>query len=225
MEPFASRVQHSRLISYLKFFGNITLLTSSLILFLVVVILTLPAVESYAYKSTTCIVNDVKVIFNSSSRQTCMCKTHSNAGTRCTIYYPCLQVFVNYTDSENVSHTAMVSRHWRDIGEHCSYKLRNSECSTKAAVYTKLESFREQWGKRKKAYSCYYKSWNWKHVLLHNESPNLTLVVNCTLWPAVGVVVGILLLMFNKRLAEFCKRTCGMNQYADHMPLMTEHEM
>ena len=218
MESFASRSQGSRLIKYLKFFGILTLLVSALLLFLMVVIYTLPAMESYKYKQTTCVVDRLKVLSGRSDRQTCECKSKVD-GTRCIIYFPCLQVFVNYTDNRNTVHKTMIIRHWRNIGEHCSYKIRRSECESEESVLAELESFRQRRGKRGQTYECFYKKGS-RHVLLHNDSYDHTLVVHGTLWPAVGVLVGLMLIAFKRQIAGLCKKK---GQLLDHIPLM-EHE-
>ncbi|RMX58808.1 hypothetical protein pdam_00012893 [Pocillopora damicornis] len=128
------------------------LVTSILSLLLVLVLVTLPKIESSRFKLGICSVTATKLITAQDKRLQCDCiKRNTNA--KCTIYYPCLQIYVSYNNRSE--HDALVVRDRRQITKECSYILRDSECGATADVYKHVNVFLEQWGSKSSSYKCY----------------------------------------------------------------------
>lgn len=187
------------------------LVSSSLFLLLVLVLATLPKIESAQYKMGVCNVTETKLITDPDKRLQCHC-TKRNSNTKCTIYYPCLQIYVYYN---NISVSeALVVKNRRRIHEECSYKLRDYDCKTTDDVYRHVEGFRERWGLLHSLYECYYTSRNPTRVILTNRAPSTALAVTLTLLPSVGIVIGLLMICLKERICGLImlRKRLGVNE-------------
>lgn len=174
------------------------LVSSSLFLLLVLVLVTLPKIESAQYEMGFCNVTTTKLITDSSRRLQCHCAGR-NSHTKCIIYYPCLQIYVSYNNAS--LHEALVVKDRRRITDECSYKLRDYDCGTTNGVYRYVKSFSERWGSRNSSYECYYNSKNPARVVLTNTAPSTILAVTLTLLPSVGVVAGLSIKRFKEQIS------------------------
>lgn len=194
------------------------LISSSLFLLLVLVLVTLPKIESAQYEMGFCNVKATKLITDSDKRLQCHC-TRRNSDTKCIIYYPCLQIYVSFN---NISESeALVVKNRRRIAEECSYKLRDYDCGTTDDVYRHVKSFRERWGLANSSYECYYNSRNPARVILKNTAPNAALAVTLTLLPSVGIVTGLLMKYFKEQISLIMLRTLRLGVNEDFVSLAT----
>lgn len=194
------------------------LVASSLFLLLVLVLLTLPKIESAQYEMGFCNVTTTKLITDSNKRLQCHC-TARNSDTKCIIFYPCLQIYVCFN---NISvREALVVRDRRRIAEECSYKLRDYDCGTTDDVYRHVNSFRERWGLANSSYECYYNSRNPARVILTNTAPSAALSVTLTLLPSVGVVTGLLMKCFKEQISLIMLRTLRLGVNDDFVSVAT----
>ena len=174
------------------------LVTSILSLLLVLVLVTLPKIESSRFKLGICSVTATKLITAQDKRLRCDCiKRNTNA--KCTIYYPCLQIYVSYNNRSE--HDALVVRDRRQITKECSYILRDSECGTTADVYKHVNVFLEQWGSKSSSYKCYQNTRIPARVILINNALSTALAAALTLISSVGVVIGLLLFCLKKQIS------------------------
>ena len=174
------------------------LVTSILSLLLVLVLVTLPKIESSRFKLGICSVTATKLITAQDKRLRCDCiKRNTNA--KCTIYYPCLQIYVSYNNRSE--HDALVVRDRRQITKECSYILRDSECGTTADVYKHVNVFLEQWGSKSSSYKCYQNPRIPARVILINNALSTVLAAALTLISSVGVVIGLLLFCLKKQIS------------------------
>ena len=174
------------------------LVTSILSLLLVLVLVTLPKIESSRFKLGICSVTATKLITAQDKRLQCDCiKRNTNA--KCTIYYPCLQIYVSYNNRSE--HDALVVRDRRQITKECSYILRDSECGTTADVYKHVNVFLEQWGSKNSSYKCYHNPRIPARVILINNALSTVLAATLTLISSVGVVIGLLLFCLKKQIS------------------------
>ena len=121
------RSQQADLIKKVTRVAKGILVTSILSLLLVLVLVTLPKIESSRFKLGICSVTATKLITAQDKRLRCDCiKRNTNA--KCTIYYPCLQIYVSYNNRSQ--YDALVVRDRRQMTKECSYILRDSECKT-----------------------------------------------------------------------------------------------
>lgn len=174
------------------------LVTSILSLLLVLVLVTLPKIESSRFKLGICSVTATKLITAQDKRLRCDCiKRNTNA--KCTIYYPCLQIYVTYNNRSE--HDALVVRDRRQITKECSYILRDSECGTTADVYKHVNVFLEQWGSKSSSYKCYQNTRIPARVILINNALSTVLAATLTLISSVGVIIGLLLFCLKKQIS------------------------
>lgn len=193
-----NRSQQTEIIKKVERVAKGVLVTSSLFLLLVLVLLTLPKIESTNFVMGFCNVTATKLITTHDKRLQCNCiKRSSNA--KCTIYYPCLQIYASYNNRS--ARDALVVKDRRQIAEECSYKLRDTECGTTEEVYSHVEGFREQWGLINSSYECYYNSRNPARVVLTNNAPNTILTVTLTLISSVGVAVGLVMTYLKEHIS------------------------
>ena len=118
---------------------------------------------------------------------------------KCTIYYPCLQIYVSYNNRSE--HDALVVRDRRQITKECSYILRDSECGTTADVYKHVNVFLEQWGSKSSSYKCYHNPRIPARVILINNALSTVLAATLTLISSVGVIIGLLLFCLKKQIS------------------------
>ena len=94
------RSQQADLIKKVTRVAKGILVTSILSLLLVLVLVTLPKIESSRFKLGICSVTATKLITAQDKRLRCDCiKRNTNA--KCTIYYPCLQIYVTYNSERS----------------------------------------------------------------------------------------------------------------------------
>lgn len=192
------RSQQADLIKKVTRVAKGILLTSILSLLLVLVLVTLPKIESSRFKLGICSVTATKLITAQDKRLRCDCiKRNTNA--KCTIYYPCLQIYVTYNNRSE--HDALVVRDRRQITKECSYILRDSECGTTADVYKHVNVFLEQWGSKSSSYKCYQNTRIPARVILINNALSTALAAALTLISSVGVVIGLLLFCLKKQIS------------------------
>ena len=192
------RSQQADLIKKVTRVAKGILLTSILSLLLVLVLVTLPKIESSRFKLGICSVTATKLITAQDKRLRCDCiKRNTNA--KCTIYYPCLQIYVSYNNRSE--HDALVVRDRRQITKECSYILRDSECGTTADVYKHVNVFLEQWGSKSSSYKCYQNTKIPARVILINNALSTVLAATLTLISSVGVVIGLLLFCLKKQIS------------------------
>lgn len=192
------RSQQADLIKKVTRVAKGILVTSILSLLLVLVLVTLPKIESSRFKLGICSVTATKLITAQDKRLRCDCiKRNTNA--KCTIYYPCLQIYVTYNNRSE--HDALVVRDRRQITKECSYILRDSECGTTADVYKHVNVFLEQWGSKSSSYKCYQNTRIPARVILINNALSTVLAATLTLISSVGVVIGLLLFCLKKQIS------------------------
>lgn len=192
------RSQQADLIKKVTRVAKGILLTSILSLLLVLVLVTLPKIESSRFKLGICSVTATKLITAQDKRLRCDCiKRNTNA--KCTIYYPCLQIYVTYNNRSE--HDALVVRDRRQITKECSYILRDSECGTTADVYKHVNVFLEQWGSKSSSYKCYQNPRIPARVILINNALSTVLAAALTLISSVGVIIGLLLFCLKKQIS------------------------
>ena len=192
------RSQQADLIKKVTRVAKGILVTSILSLLLVLVLVTLPKIESSRFKLGICSVTATKLITAQDKRLQCDCiKRNTNA--KCTIYYPCLQIYVSYNNRSE--HDALVVRDRRQITKECSYILRDSECKTTADVYKHVNVFLEQWGSKNSSYKCYHNPRIPARVILINNALSTVLAATLTLISSVGVVIGLLLFCLKKQIS------------------------
>ena len=194
------------------------LVTSSLFLLLVLVLVTLPKIESAQYELGFCNVTATRLITNSDKRLQCHCNGR-NSNSKCTIYYPCLQIYVSFDNAS--AREALVVRDRRRIAEECSYKLRDYDCGTTDDVYRNVNSFRERWGSINSSYECYYNSRNPARVILTNTAPTAALAVTLTLLPSVGIVIGLLMKYFKEKISLKMLRKLRLGVNEDFVSVRT----
>ena len=194
------------------------LVFSSLFLLLVLVLVTLPKIESAQYEMGFCNVTATKLITDSERRLQCHC-TGRNSYTKCIIYYPCLQIYVSYNNAS--LREALVVKNRRRITDKCSYKLRDYDCGTTDDVYRDVKSFNERWGLRNSSYECYYSSRNPARVILTNTAPSTILAVTLTLLPFVGLVVGLSLKCFKEQISLVMLRKLRLGVNEDFVSVAT----
>ena len=193
------------------------LVSSSLFLLLVLVLVTLPKIESAQYEMGFCNVTATKLITDYGRLQ-CHC-TRRNRYTKCIIYYPCLQIYVSYN---NISlREALVVKDRRRITDECSYKLRDYDCGTTDDVYRHVKSFSERWGSRNSSYECYYNSRNPARVILTNTAPSTILAVILTSLPSVGVVAGLSIKCFKEQISLVMLRKLKLGLNEDFVSVAT----
>ena len=192
------RSQQADLIKKVTRVGKGIPVTSILSLLLGLVLVTLPKIESSRFKLGICSVTATKLITAQDKRLQCGCiKRNTNA--KCTIYYPCLQIYVSYNNRSE--HDALVVRDRRQITKECSYILRDSECGTTADVYKHVNVFREQWGSKSSSYKCYHNPRIPARVILINNALSTVLAATLTLISSVGVIIGLLLFCLKKQIS------------------------
>ena len=192
------RSQQADLIKKVTRVAKGILVTSILSLLLVLVLVTLPKIESSRFKLGICSVTATKLITAQDKRLRCDCiKRNTNA--KCTIYYPCLQIYVSYNNRSE--HDALVVRDRRQITKECSYILRDSECGTTADVYKHVNVFREQWDSKSSSYKCYHNPRIPARVILINNALSTVLAATLTLISSVGVIIGLLLFYLKKQIS------------------------
>ena len=192
------RSQQADLIKKVTRVAKGILVTSILSLLLVLVLVTLPKIESSRFKLGICSVTATKLITAQDKRLRCDCiKRNTNA--KCTIYYPCLQIYVTYNNRSE--HDALVVRDRRQITKECSYILRDSECGTTADVYKHVNVFLEQWGSKSSSYKCYQNTRIPARVILINNALSTVLAATLTLISSVGVIIGLLLFCLKKQIS------------------------
>ena len=192
------RSQQADLIKKVTRVAKGILVTSILSLLLVLVLVTLPKIESSRFKLGICSVTATKLITAQDKRLRCDCiKRNTNA--KCTIYYPCLQIYVTYNNRSE--HDALVVRDRRQITKECSYILRDSECGTTADVYKHVNVFLEQWGSKSSSYKFYQNPRIPARVILINNALSTVLAATLTLISSVGVVIGLLLFCLKKQIS------------------------
>lgn len=190
---------HAQAVKKVKRVANAILVSSGLFLLLVMIIVTLPKLESVQYEIGICNVTKTILNRNPGHQLQCHCSVQLNSNKKCSIYYPCLQIYVSFTDSVSV-YEALVVRDRRRITEGCSYKLRDYDCKTKSDVYKHVESFREKWGLINSSYDCFHASRHPDRVTLTNKSPSTALTVNLTLFPCIGLAIGLVMLHFKEQI-------------------------
>ena len=192
------RSQQADLIKKVTRVAKGILVTSILSLLLELVLVTLPKIESSRFKLGICSVTATKLITAQDKRLRCDCiKRNTNA--KCTIYYPCLQIYVSYNNRSE--HDALVVRDRRQITKECSYILRDSECGTTADVYKHVNVFLEQWGSKSSSYKCYQNPRIPARVILINNALSTVLAATLTLISSVGVIIGLLLFCLKKQIS------------------------
>ena len=206
----------AKTIKTVKKVANAILASSGLFLLLVMVIVTLPKLESAQYMMGMCKVTETKLNTNAANQLQCHCSGH-NSNTKCAIFYPCLQIFVAYNNGS--ASEALVVRDRRRISDQCSYKLRDYDCQTKNDVYKHVESFREKWGLIHSSYQCFHASRHPDRVTLTNDAPSTVLAINLTLFPCIGVIIGLIMSHFKERMGLMIlrKRRTGVNE--GYLPL------
>lgn len=174
------------------------LVTSILSLLLVLVLVTLPKIESSKFKLGGCTVTATKLITTHDKRLRCDC-IKRNSNSKCTIYYPCLQIYVSFNNRSE--HDALVVKDRRQITRECSYILRDSECGTTEEVYRNVNGFLERWGSVNSSYKCYHNSRIQDRVILTNNALDTVLAVTLTLISSVGVAIGLALFCLKKQIS------------------------
>ena len=196
--------------------ANAILVSCGLFLLLVMVLVTLPKLESTQYVMGICNVTGTKLNKEPGKQLQCHC-AEQNSDTKCTIFYPCLQVYVSYN---NVSvREALVVKDRRRISEECSYKLRDYACQTKDDVYKHVETFREKWGVIHSSYKCFHASRHPNRVTLSNKAPSTALAVNLTLFPCIGVVIGLVMLHYKEQIGLIVLRRLRIGVHEGYLPL------
>ena len=208
--------RQAKTVKTVKRVANAVIVSSSLFLLLVMVLVTLPKLESAQYEMGMCNVTGTRLNVASGKQLQCHCAEH-NSNTKCTIYYPCLQIYVSY-NNESVR-KALVVRDRRRISEECSYKLRDYDCQTKNDVYKLVENFREKWGLIHSSYECFHASRHPNRVTLTNKAPGTALAVNLTLFPCIGIVIGLVMLHFKEQLGLMIVRKLKLGVNEGYLPL------
>lgn len=202
-----------------KRIANVILVCSGLFLLLEMVLVTLPKLESVQYGTGMCNVTSTKLNTNGGKQLRCHC-VGQNGNSKCTIYYPCLQIFVSYNNESE--REALVVKDRRQISEQCSYKLRDYDCQTKDDVYQHLESFREKWGSIPLTYQCFRASRHPDRVTLTNEAPSTSLALSMTLLPCTGIVIGLVMLHFKEQIGLMLLRKRRLDVNEGYLPLAVE---
>lgn len=206
----------AKTIKTVKRVANAVIAFSGLFLLLVMVIVTLPKLESAQYIMGMCNVTETKLNTDAAKQLQCHCSGH-NSNSKCTIHYPCLQIFVSYNNAS--ASEALVVRDRRRISEQCSYKLRDYDCQTKNDVYKHVESFRKKWGLIHSTYQCFHASRHPDRVTLTNEAPSAVVAINLTLFPCIGVIIGLVMSHFKERIGLMILRKRRVAISEGYLPL------
>jgi len=210
--------QQATNIKLVERFARSVLVSSSLFLLLVLVLVTLPKIESAQYEMGFCNVTATKLITDPDKRLQCHCPGR-NSYTKCIIYYPCLQIYVSYNNAS--LREALVVKDRRRITDECSYKLRDYDCGTTDDVYRHVKSFSERWGSRNSSYECYHNSRNPARVILTNTAPSTILAATLTLLPSIGVVVGLSMKCFKEQISLIMLRKLRLGVNEDFVSVAT----
>ena len=204
--------QHNKTCKIVRRIAKAILYVSGISLMSIIIFMTLPKIESTQYEMGICNVTKTMLNMNPTKRLHCRCSQPSS-DAKCVIYYPCLQIFASFKLDNAAEIEAMVVHDRRQVDEECSYKLHRSICYTTNSVYREVEAFREKWGQIQSPYKCFYKSANPTRIILTNKAPSLTLTVNLTIFPAVGIMFGLLLTYFKTQISSFIiyKTSYGCN--------------
>lgn len=188
--------------SRIQLCGTILWSGSVFIGFLVFVSFVLPSLENKGYVYSMCNVTKFLVLTDSYNRLNCKCPVSvENDVTKCVIYYPCLQIFASFVDSLGILREGLVVKCRRHVGEKCSQRVPDYDCSTENAVYKKLRRLKDKYGEPGTSFSCYYKVSQPGYVVLTSEHMLKTHVVNVILWPCLGAVIGLILMLYNRVLS------------------------
>jgi len=204
--------------------ANANLVCCGIVLLLEMILVALPKLESMQYWIGTCNVRNMKLNRAAGGKQLrCHCSGHT-ANTKCTIYYPCIQILVSF--SHDTVRSALVVRDRRRISEQCSYKLRDYDCRTKEEAFQHLEKFREKWGLINSSYRCFHSSRHPDKVILSNEAPSIVLALFLTIFPIAGIAFSLVMLRFKKQIALMIlrRRRNGAKQKYFPLAFVTKEE-
>ena len=211
-----------KIVKRVKKLGNAILVSSGLTLLIVMVTVTLPKLESLQYHIGTCKVKKTFLNMDPGKKLHCRCE-ELKSESKCLIYYPCLQIYVSFDHLS--TREVLVVNDRRRISETCSYKLRDYDCKTKNDVYKHVERFREKWGLMNSSYHCFHTSRHPDQVTLANEAPSTALTVNLTLFPCIGIAIGLLMLHFKEQIGLILARRLNIRVSEGYVPVaLVKHE-
>ncbi|XP_048585569.1 uncharacterized protein LOC125568109 [Nematostella vectensis] len=220
MEP-VFRQKQANTAAKVKLCGQVLAVGSLFSGFVLFVSVVLPVLEDYGYQPTQCNVTASRILTDKAHRLSCKCP-HSGDVTRCVIYYPCLQVIASYGTAAGAS-KALVVRNRRRVGDKCSFMVRDYECLSEKHVYSQLKDFKEGWGGEGMSYSCHFKPERSDYVLLSCRHRMQMHVVNVTVWPCLGLVLGVLVIRLHGAIAKACcERRRGRGRSDDWIPLTND---
>lgn len=202
MTSFFRKDQTDLIASRVQLCGRVLWSGSVFIGFLIFVSVVLPSLENKGYVYSMCNVTKFLVLTDSYSRLNCKCPVSvENHVTKCVIYYPCLRVFASFVDSLGILHEGLVVKSRRHVEEICSYRVPEYDCLTENAVYEKLKKMKNKYGQPGTSFPCYYKERQPGYVVLTSKHLVKTHLVNAILWPCLGAVIGLVLMLYNRVLA------------------------
>lgn len=181
--------------------GTLLWVGSILVGFLLFVAIILPTLESKGYVSTLCNVTDFTLRKDKYHRLKCNCVPEKD-GSKCVIYYPCIQLVASYS-LEGKIRQALVVKCRRHIGNTCSYTIRDYDCTSERSVYNQLKAFRDRFATIGKSFTCQVNTDKPKYVLLMANHLTQKHLINVVLWPALGVVIGLIMMVSSKILSTY----------------------
>lgn len=180
--------------------GTLLWVGSFLVGFLLFVALILPTLDSKGYISTLCNVTDFTLRENR-NRQKCDCVPDKDE-SKCVIFYPCVQLIASY-NLEGKQRRALVVKCPRHAKDKCSYTVREYDCISERSVYNQLKNFRDTFATFGKVFTCHVKPDQPDRVLLMANHLKHKHVINIVLWPALGVVIGLILTVSSKIVSSY----------------------
>lgn len=214
---FSDSAPQAKSIKSVKRVAKANLVFCGIFLLLEMILVALPKLESMQYWIGICNVRNMKLNRVIGGKQLrCHCSGHTT-NTKCTIYYPCIQIFVSF--SHDTVRNALVVRDRRRISQQCSYKLRDYDCRTKEEAFQHLEMFREKWGLINSSYRCFHSSRHPDKVILSNEAPSIVLALFLTMFPIAGIAISLVMLRFKEQIALMILRRRGNGAKQKYFPL------
>ena len=180
--------------------GTLVLVGSVFVGFLLFVSLILPALESKGYVKTLCNVTEFSLQTDQYHRLKCNCPPNDDS-SRCVIFYPCLQLLASY--EIDTPQQALVVKCRRHVGDKCSYIIRDYECASERSVYKELKNYRDRFGRVGLTFPCYIKANQPGYAVLMSNHLKTKHVVNVILWPCLGAMMGLIMMMSSKILSSY----------------------
>lgn len=214
------RSEHTRaglIAGRVRLCGTLLFVGSFLIGFLLFVAMILPTLENSGYVETVCNRTDFTVSKLHDMKCNCL---PEDGSSKCVIHYPCLQLFATY-NVRGRTQRALVVKCRRHVGDKCSYTINDYDCISEKSVYGQLKGFRDRFAGLGKSSTCYVKADQPNYAVLIRKRLEKHRIVNVILWPCLGIMVGMIMMISSKILSSYYCNHYIYHRADDMEPLAT----